>query len=229
MSRYKRIIRDDAYYHIVNRGVEKRAVYLNSGDYRKFMKLLELGCEKYAVEIVAFCLMPNHYHALIKSNKGEDVSPWAKWVQGVYAMWFNKQNERVWPLWQNRFYAKEVGGGEHLAKTWMYVDQNPVKAKIATSPGRWPWSSAWLRKSNFRPHYLVEPDWWFTPLKPKWLTEEMLDNETLSKVRISLKRSIVEEYSNNWEMPDGVPGTPVPGTPVPGTPVPGTLVPGTPT
>ena len=204
MARQKRNVRDNSYYHIVNRGVEKRTVYLCASDYCKFLELLERACEKYSVEIVAFCFMPNHYHIIIKSIKGKDVSLWAKWFQGMYAQWFNRRYGRVGPLWQGRFFSKEVGGGEHLAKTWMYVVQNPVKASLSRTPKQWRWSSAWLRNHGIQPPYLVEPDWWWTSLKPRWWSDDMLAYKELIKVRTSLKRSVVEELETPWELPESV-------------------------
>jgi hypothetical protein len=96
------------------------------------------------------------------------------------------------PLWQSRYFSKEVSGGEHVAKTWMYVDQNPVKANLFKSPERWEWSSAWLRHHGVQPPYLVEPDWWWTTLKPRWWFDEMLAYEELIKVQTLYKRSFVD-------------------------------------
>jgi REP element-mobilizing transposase RayT len=57
------------------------------------MQLLNLGCNKYAVQVVALALMPNHYHKVIKTIFGLDVSDWVKWAQGIYAQSFNKRYE----------------------------------------------------------------------------------------------------------------------------------------
>ena len=127
------------------------------------------------------------------------MSKWAKWYQGIYAKSFNKRNDRSGHLWQDRYFAKQVGPGQHLAKTWMYVEQNPVKANIVQKAEDWKWSSAYLRLNFFRPQYLMEPEWWLTSKKKDWWSENLLDEETLGKVRISLERKTTESLELEWE------------------------------
>ncbi len=188
MTRYLRKIQKGHFYHIVNRGVEQRKIFLCEADYATFMQLLSRACEKYKVPIVAYALMPNHFHILIKVVEGSEVSKWGKWFQGVYAQAFNKKYGRVGHLWQDRFYAKEVRNGFQLARTWMYVEQNPVKANLVDCQEGWRWSSAFLRSRGYRPHFLIEPSWWLTPMKDEWWSSKMLDDDALMKIRQSLKR-----------------------------------------
>ncbi len=190
MSRKKRNFRDKSYYHIVIRGVQKCRVFENTFDYLKFTQLLELACEKYPVEAVAFTLMPNYYHIVIRAIKAKDVSNWAKWLQGVYTQWFNNTHGRDNPLWQGRFYASEVGGGEHLAIMWKYVDENPVKARLTDRPEDWRWSSAYVRAHTIEMDHLVEPDWWWTDLRTRWWSTDLLDEETLCKHKKFTKRHL---------------------------------------
>ena len=198
MARRLRNFRTGGFYHTVNRGVDKCAIFHCASDYQKFMQLLSKACEKYNVPIVAFALMPNHFHILIKAVEDSQVSKWAKWYQGIYSQFYNKNNDRVGRLWQDRFFAKEIQNDLHLAKTWMYVEQNPVKANLTSTQEKWRWSSAYMRKIGLQDDFLIEPSWWQTKLKNRLWSEKLLDQETLEKVRKSLKSDSLLNEEITW-------------------------------
>ena len=198
MARLTREIKDNAYYHLVNRGVNRKPTYYDSQDYRSFLQLLEIGCSKYGVRVIALALMPNHFHILIWTIFGSNVSPWIKWVTGVYAQSFNKRHERTGHLWQDRYFAREVQEGRHLGTTWRYVEQNPVRACITDTPHEWEWSSAYHRSKNKKPDYLFEPPWWGSEIMKEWWSEELLDAATLDKVRRSLQQTDLLDGVVDW-------------------------------
>ncbi|MBC8309405.1 MAG: transposase [Planctomycetes bacterium] len=198
MARQKRNIKNDRYYHLVNRGVAKQVTFLDSYDYNEYIRLLVKSYRKYPLDIIAFVLMPNHYHLLIRALDRENVSRCMHWVNGMYARYFNDRYERTGHLWQNRFYSKEIRDGRQLGNTWMYVDQNPLRASMVNNPTDWKWSSAYLRKYGDYLHFLSEPNWWGKPTASKWWSKDELDAEALEKVRSSLKRKGLDKASM-WE------------------------------
>ncbi len=198
MPRQKRNLKNNHYYHLVNRGVAKQPTYLDEYDFSEFIRLLLKGCEKHPMDIVAFSLMPNHYHLLIQAVEGESVSKSMHWAMGMYARYFNKRYDRVGHLWQNRFFSREIMDGRQLGATWMYVEQNPVRAELVEKPEDWKWSSAYLRSMGNSVHGLVEPYWWGTPKAKDWWSNESLDEKTLNKVRRSLQRKILDSEVN-WD------------------------------
>ncbi len=198
MARKLRQFQTGRFYHTVNRGVGRCMIFHCKSDYQKFMELLSKASEKYNVPIVAHALMPNHFHILIKAIEESEISNWAKWYQGIYSQYYNKIYERSGRLWQDRFYAKEVHNGFQLAKTWMYVEQNPVKANLVDSQEQWRWSSAYLRARGYRPNFLIEPSWWFTPMKDKWWSRELLEDDMLEQVRTSLKCDTLFDEHIEW-------------------------------
>ena len=198
MARLIREIKDDKYYHLVNRGVDRKLTFCDSEDYRSFLQLIEIGCSKYGIRVIALSLMPNHFHILIWTIFGGTVSPWIKWVTGVYAQAFNKRHERTGHLWQDRYFAREVQEGRHLGTTWRYVEQNPVRACLVESPRDWQWSSAYYRSSGTKPNYLVEPPWWGSEIMNEWWSEEQLDSATLDKARRSLRQTGLLEGAADW-------------------------------
>src|SRR5665213_2524311 len=116
------------YYHIYNRGVEKRKVFFDDIDRNRFVRLLflansnksfvyrlvqgrplnEIDVGEKSVAIGAYTLMPNHFHILVKETKEGGISNFMEKLQTGYSMYFNKKNERVGPLFQGRFKAQHV-------------------------------------------------------------------------------------------------------------------------
>ncbi len=188
MPRLHRNIQDDQYYHLVNRGVGRRTTFRDEFDYAYFMKLLSRECEKHSVPVIAYSLMPNHFHVLIKKEETSQVSRWIKTLQGVYAQYFNRKNDRSGHLWQDRFFSSRVRDGFHLARTLMYVEQNPVNANLVKSAEDWKWSSAFLRANSFMPRFLIEPSWWNTKKRDEWWSKNILTKEELEFVRNLLRK-----------------------------------------
>ena len=87
----------------------------------------------------AYCLMDNHYHAIIETYL-ESLSSGFHRVNGLYAQRFNKRYQRVGHLFQNRFHARVLRDDEHLANACDYVWNNPVRAGLCVEAFEWPWS-----------------------------------------------------------------------------------------
>ena len=119
------IFYQDGYYHIYSRGVEKRTIFQDDADYRRFLNKLNIYSEKYAMNILVYCLMPSHYHLLI--NQGGDLSTslFLQRLNLAYSMYFNKRYERVGPLFQGRFKAKFIETDEYLLHLSRYIHLNP--------------------------------------------------------------------------------------------------------
>ena len=134
------------YYHLYNRGVEKRSIFLDNSDRQRFVRLLyltngsvpvvfksiqgrsldqvEVGQKK--VAIGSYVLMPNHFHILVKETNEGGVSSFMEKLQTGYSMYFNKKYERVGPLFQGRFKVEHIDRDEHLKYLFAYIHLNPV-------------------------------------------------------------------------------------------------------
>ncbi|MFZ3020047.1 MAG: transposase [Minisyncoccia bacterium] len=144
------------YYHIYNRGVEKREIFLDEHDYKRFLRLIffcnsekkiesrELlgfkiseGLEhrgQTIVDIGAFCLMPNHFHLLLKEKVDNGISIFMKKVLTAYSMYFNIKNKRSGSLFEGTFKSSHADNDEYLKYLFAYIHLNP--AKIADSHWR---------------------------------------------------------------------------------------------
>lgn len=135
------------YYHLYNRGVEKRDIFIDKKDWARFHKLLYLANSTIPfrfiavkdqtidsidrgdpiVAIGAYVLMPNHFHILVKEINQNGLSMFMEKLATSYSMYFNKKYERVGPLFQGRFKSKHVNRDEHLKYLFAYIHLNPVK------------------------------------------------------------------------------------------------------
>ena len=146
MSRSLRTI-EIGYYHVINRGVEKRKVFLDSADHHKFMSLIEEFKLDHNFVIHAFCLMANHYHLLIEV-KQKNLSTIMHKINSRYSNYFNKKYNRVGHLWQGRFKSWYVKDQRYLTNLTKYIEQNPIRAGITTKIGDFPWSSSTTSSMN---------------------------------------------------------------------------------
>ena len=139
-------------YHIYNRGTDKRAIFTEPHNFQRFMALLyacnsteSVNISDYfkkgrtflevfdvdrpdtLVEIGAYCLMPNHFHLLVREKSEGGISKFMKKLSTGYSMYFNKKNERVGSLFETKFKAKHVDTDEYLKYLFAYIHLNPVK------------------------------------------------------------------------------------------------------
>ena len=154
------------YYHICNRGVDKRKVFLEKWDYVRFLEgmkyfnqikpvgsLYSLGLLSGSaaneaaeplgeplVEILAYYLNPNHFHLLLQQKVNNGISEYLHKLLGGYTGYFNRKNNRSGSLWQGAYKAKEIKSTDVLQKLTVYVNCNAEIHHIAKAD-MWPWSS----------------------------------------------------------------------------------------
>ncbi len=136
------------YYHVLNRGVERRAIFLDDCDYDYFMSLLGELRTLYNFHIHAYCLMSNHYHLLLE-NKNNNLSLILKQLNHRYTLYFNKKYNRVGTLWQGRFKSWFVYDEHYFNELVKYIEYNPIKAGIAKSVGEYRWATALSQAEHF--------------------------------------------------------------------------------
>jgi len=128
------------FYHLYNRGVDRGAIFFSDDNYRYFIRLMMEKAARHAVEVIAFCLMPNHYHLLIRLGVDNTVSPFINRLLGSYVQGVNAVRHRVGPLFQGRYKSVHVDRDEYLAHLARYIHLNPVAASFVARPQDWPYS-----------------------------------------------------------------------------------------
>ncbi|MFH1577971.1 MAG: transposase [Candidatus Omnitrophota bacterium] len=141
MPRTARALLENACYHIINRGNQKQSIFLEKIDFEKYLELLKHYKRKYKFKLYAYCLMPNHIHLIIELRKTKDLAKIMQGITQTYTIWFNKKYIKVGRLWQNRFKSMLIQRDKYLLDCLKYIELNPVRAQMASSPTNYLWSS----------------------------------------------------------------------------------------
>ncbi|WP_251197356.1 transposase [Anaerotardibacter muris] len=136
-------------YHVISRGVGKQIIFEDDADRKRYLSYLYKYVSEFeTVELIAWCLMSNHVHLLIKAPI-IDLSRFMQQLSSNYARFFNSRYERVGILFQGRFKSEPVDSDEYLRTVLRYIHQNPVKAGITSSCSyRWSSYNAYLSHSD---------------------------------------------------------------------------------
>lgn len=140
MSRPLRIEYENAFYHIAQRGIEKKEIFKTDRDKERFLTYLERSYDRYNSICHTYVLMDNHYHLIIETPKA-NISKIMHYLNTSYAVYYNTKHERVGPLYQGRYKAVLVDGDEYLHRLSRYIHLNPVRAKMVEDPIEYKWSS----------------------------------------------------------------------------------------
>ncbi len=178
MARPLRILLPGGWYHVMNRGLERREVFVSAADIGRFLALLEEATERFAIEVHAYCLMGNHYHLLLRTPE-PNLSDAMRHIDGLYTQRFNRVRGRDGPLFRGRYHSVMVQADRHLICAARYIHLNPVSSGVTGRPEDWPHSSyrAYLA--------LVDP--------PNWLRTSVILGFFGSIGARALHRGFVEE------------------------------------
>lgn len=178
-------------YHVFNRGVASLPIYLNTRGYLRFLDLVDYyrfsntpfsfsqlmslqneegekilaGLKKentIHAEILVYCLMPNHFHFLLKQITDKGISIFMRNLQDSYAKYFNIKNERAGPLFQSMFKAVRIESDEQLLHVSRYIHLNPSTAYIVEPENledyKWSSLNSYLDKNFNSVGYFVNPE-----------------------------------------------------------------------
>ena len=174
MPRKLRVEYPGAIYHVMNRGDRREPIFKDDVDRQRFLDTLGEVCVKTGWQVMAYCLMPNHFHLVVETPQGNLVSG-MKWFLGTYTSRFNRRHKLFGHLFSGRYKALIVdGSGDgYLRAVCDYVHLNPARAKLVRkeeSLRTYRWSSwpgylkgpgkcpAWLRKERLLGEYHLPKD-----------------------------------------------------------------------
>ncbi len=127
--------------HLYNRGVNGELLFHVGADYSYFLELVVEALPQFAVELLLYTLMPNHYHLALVQDKPLEVSGFIREVCWRFAKHYNKKHKRYGPLFAGRFRAKQVCDDAGLLRLSHYIHMNPVNAGLSSRPEEWRFSS----------------------------------------------------------------------------------------
>lgn len=147
MPRTARAIEANMVYHVLNRGNGRMRLFHKPDDYQAFENVLAEGLERYAVELLTYCLMPNHWHLVVRPKTDNALAQWMGWV-GVTHVRRHHQHYHSrggGHLYQGRFKSFPVAEDEYFLTLCRYVEANALRAKLVERAEQWPWSGLWRR------------------------------------------------------------------------------------
>jgi putative transposase len=173
-------------YHAMNRGNRREDVFHKPADYDAFVEAMADAKRRLPVDVFGYCLMPNHFHLVLRPHGDGDLGRWMRWLLTTHALRYHRQYETSGHVWEGRYKAFPIQGDDHLATVLRYVEGNPVRAELVARAEHWKWSSlpGWLG---------TDPLLWRGPPPPRdagWLARvnKPLSVSDLQRVRESVVR-----------------------------------------
>jgi putative transposase len=129
-------------YHVLNRGNARQKVFRNEEDYAAFLDLIAEAKERLPMRLLAWCLLPNHFHLVLWPHEDGDLSRWMQWLMTSHVRRHHRLYHRSGHVWQGRFKAFPIEEDEHLWTVFRYVERNALRARLVGRAASWPWGSA---------------------------------------------------------------------------------------
>lgn len=167
MPRHARAAPGGLVYHALNRAVARLPLFQKDGDYEAFERVLALALAEHPTRLLAYCLMPNHWHLVVWPRRDGELTAFVRWLTHTHAMRWHAhyQTGGTGHLYQGRFKAFPVSADDHLYTVLRYVERNPLRAGLVARAEEWRWSSLGRRRrgageSLLHPWPVPEPaDW----------------------------------------------------------------------
>ena len=203
------------YYHIYNRGVEKRTIFENNRDYGRFLETMNYYqfsgpkprfskflisqlfnplINRKIVEIICYCLMPNHFHLLIKQSQDGGISEFLSKLSNSYTKYYNIKHSRVGPLLQGEFKAVMIESNEQLIHVSRYIHLNPLIAYIVKDLDFYQWSSYKDFVENSKNGTCAKDEIINFFKSPKDYRQFVLDQASYAQDLALIKHQLLEEY-----------------------------------
>ncbi|MFA5793817.1 MAG: transposase [Candidatus Brocadiia bacterium] len=157
MPRIARIVATGFPYHIIQRSNRRQKIFFAKQTRKKYLELLKEYSQKWFGSILAYCLMTNHVHLLIKPLQSESLSKIMQGVSLCYTQFSNKRYKKTGRLWESRYYSSVIDEEPYLWAVARYIEQNPVRAGLVKHPEDYPYSSARAHITGAKNDILTEP------------------------------------------------------------------------
>jgi putative transposase len=141
MPRKPRFYLPDIPAHIVQRGNDRQPAFFAEADYSAYLDWLAEGAQKHGCAIHAYVLMTNHVHILLTPHARDSISRLVQFVGRNYVTYINRAYQRTGTLWEGRHKGSLVGADDYLLACYRYIELNPVRAGMVSTPGDYRWSS----------------------------------------------------------------------------------------
>jgi putative transposase len=191
MPRHARTAPGGFVYHALNRAVARLPLFQKDGDYAAFERILHEALAVHPTRLLAYCLMPNHWHLVVWPERDDDLTAFVRWLTHTHAMRWHAHyhTQGTGHRYQGRFKSFPVQEDEHLYAVLRYVERNALRARLAARAEAWRWGSLWRRlHPEARPPLALHP--WPVPEPDDWagLVNQPQTAAELEAVRRSVAR-----------------------------------------
>jgi REP element-mobilizing transposase RayT len=131
----------EQYYHIYNRGARHGSIFREPTNYLFVIARTKQYAKALSVSVIAYCLMPNHYHFLVRQNGDTAAGLLPKRVFNSYTKAYNKRYEQSGTLFEHRYQVRAILNFTHLLHLCRYIHANPVRDGLVADPADWPYSN----------------------------------------------------------------------------------------
>lgn len=151
MGRADRRLTAGAIQHVHNRGALRRALFEADADWRLFLATLHDARDRHEVELLAWCLMPNHWHLLLRPATAAALPAFMRWLTLAHSRRQQTLHGQtgIGTLYQGRYRSHAVDSDDHLLTIVRYIERNPVRAGLVEHAIDWPWSSVRERLGGY--------------------------------------------------------------------------------
>jgi putative transposase len=189
MPRTARAIEAGTIYHVLNRGNGRMRIFHDPADYEGFEQLLTDGLARFPVDLFTYCLMPNHWHLVLRPRTDQAPAELMRWIGATHV----RRHHRRYPrgggghLYQGRFKSFPVEDDYHFLTVCRYVEANPVRARLASRAEQWRWCGLWRRQQRKANLPLVD---WPEDRPRNWLSlvNEAAEEAEWKAVRVCVNR-----------------------------------------
>ena len=138
--RRARITFNGAYHHVMNKGIEGKDIFFDENAIVYFLESMKEKSNKLKMRILAYCIMPNHFHLIVQNSSGK-LSAFMKQLNGQYGMYYRKRKGGKGHVFQGRFKSTLIQEDAYMRMVIIYVLLNPVRKGIVSDPRAYRWSS----------------------------------------------------------------------------------------
>ncbi len=161
MPRINRVDVGGEIYHVLNRANARVQIFDNNKDYQQFEEILEEAVEKFDMRLLAYCVMPNHWHLVLHPKQDGDLQQCMSWITNTHTRRWHVVKDTVGQghLYQGRYKSFIIAHDQHLLTVLRYVERNAKRANLVKNAEEWQWSSVWRREKGTVNQKKLLSDW----------------------------------------------------------------------
>lgn len=199
MARLPRLVIPGLPHHVIQRGNDRKAIFRDDVDRRRYLEILLDAAHTYRVAVHAYVLMDNHVHLLASPETVEGLSRTMQSLGRRYVGWFNARHGRSGTLWEGRFRCAVIETERYLLNCMRYIELNPIRAGLVLQAGEFRWSSAGFHLGQRQDQLVTDhPLFWAlgnTPFEREAAWRSMLDQGLLDQEVKKISESALKGWA----------------------------------